>query len=171
VGPDAIIVNEYPLRLEHCDREKPGTFFGLSPAGGLGWGLGAALGVKLSAPDRLVVATLGDGAYMFDNPTACHWVSAVQKLPILVLVYNNQMYGAVRNSTAAMYQSGMSAGNGCTLLADLSPAPAFEKIVQASGGHGERVDDPLQLPAALARALHVVTHEKRQALLNIVCKY
>jgi len=170
VGPDAIIVNEYPLRLEHCERERHGTFFGLSPAGGLGWGLGAALGIKLLAPERLVVATLGDGAYMFDNPTACHWVSAVQNLPILVLVFNNQMYGAVRNSTTSMYPQGVAGGNN-NLLADLSPAPAFEKVVEASGGYGERVDAPGQLAAALARAVDAVTRQGRQALLNIVCRY
>src|SRR6185437_3070822 len=67
VGPDAIIFNEYPLRFDHCAREKPGTFFSLGPAGGLGWGFGAALGAKLANPDALVVATLGDGAYMFAN--------------------------------------------------------------------------------------------------------
>jgi len=171
IGADAIIVNEYPLRLEHCPRDRFGSFFGLSPSGGLGWGLGAALGIKLSAPDRLVVATLGDGAYMFDNPTACHWVSAVQNLPILIVVFNNQMYGAVRNSTISMYQNGASADNRFTLLADLSPSPAFEKIVEASGGYGERVDDPAKLPAALARALDAVTRENRQALLNVLCSY
>src|SRR4029077_15985499 len=68
VGEDAIIVNEYPLRADHCAREKPGTLFALGPAGGLGWGFGAALGIKLAAPDAFVVATLGDGAYMFANP-------------------------------------------------------------------------------------------------------
>jgi len=52
VGADAIIFNEYPLLLDHCAREKPGTFFGLSPAGGLGWGVGAALGAKLAAPEN-----------------------------------------------------------------------------------------------------------------------
>ena len=171
VGTRAIIINEYPLRLEHCKREEFGTLFGLSPAGGLGWGLGAAIGVKLGVPDRLVIATLGDGAYMFDNPTPCHWVSAVQKLPILVIIYNNQMYGAVRNSTLGMYKEGISALNGCTLLANLSPSPLFEKVVEASGGYGERVEDPKDLPAALARAIHAVEQEKRQALLNVVCQY
>ncbi|MDB5964706.1 MAG: hypothetical protein JWQ72_1206 [Polaromonas sp.] len=170
-GLDSVIVNEYPLRLEHCDREHAGSFLGQSPAGGLGWGLGAALGVKLASPDKLVVATLGDGAYVFDNPTACHWVSAARNLPVLVVIYNNQMYGAVRNSTLAMYRDGVSANNDCTLLADLSPSPAFEKIAEASGGYGERVEDPSALEAAMARALHAVVHEKRQALLNVICKY
>lgn len=108
---------------------------------------------------------------MFDNPTPCHWVSAVQKLPILVIIYNNQMYGAVRNSTLGMYKEGISALNGCTLLANLSPSPLFEKVVEASGGYGERVEDPKDLPAALARAIHAVEQEKRQALLNVVCQY
>jgi acetolactate synthase I/II/III large subunit len=86
-------------------------------------------------------------------------------------VFNNQMYGAVRNSTASMYQDGVSAGKGCTLLADLSPSPAFEKIVEASGGYGERVEHPADLPAALARAIDAVTREGRQALLNVLCRY
>jgi acetolactate synthase-1/2/3 large subunit len=171
VGEDAIIVNEYPLRAEHCLREKPGTYFGLSPAGGLGWGLGAALGMKLAAPDRLVVATLGDGAYMFANPTACHWVSAGHHLPVLTVVFNNQLYGAVRNSTLGMYADGVASKDGGRMLADLTPAPAYEKLVEASGGHGERVEDPAALPAALARAVQVVKTEKRQALLNVVCQY
>jgi acetolactate synthase-1/2/3 large subunit len=171
VGDEAILVNEYPLRQEHCDFERAGSFLGQSPAGGLGWGLGAALGVKLRQPGRLVAVTLGDGAYMFENPTACHWVSQVQKLPVLVVIFNNQMYGAVRNSTAAMYRDGASAANACTLLADLSPAPAFELIAQASGGYGERVEDPAELPAAIARALHEVQVVGRQALLNVICKY
>jgi len=171
VGGDAIIVNEYPLRQEYCPREVPGTYFGLSPAGGLGWGFGAALGAKLAAPDKLVVATLGDGAYMFANPTACHWTAAAHDLPILTIVFNNALYGAVRNSTLAMYRDGAAAKDAGRLLADLNPSPAFEMLVQAQGGHGERVEDPAALPEALARAVRVVTSERRQALLNVITPY
>src|SRR5438552_3562475 len=57
---DAIVVNEYPLRLEHFPQEQPGGYFALSPAGGLGWSLPAALGAKLDCPDRFVCAGLGD---------------------------------------------------------------------------------------------------------------
>jgi acetolactate synthase-1/2/3 large subunit len=39
---------------------------------------------------------------------------------------------------------------------------------QASGGYGERVDDPAEVPAAIKRALHAVQVEKRQALLNVI---
>jgi acetolactate synthase-1/2/3 large subunit len=89
---DAIVVNEYPLRQTHCPRTRHGSFYGQSTAGGLGWGFGAALGAKLAAPERLVVATLGDGAYVFNNPTACHWVAEAHGLPVLVIVFNNGMY-------------------------------------------------------------------------------
>ena len=68
IDDDTIVVNEYPLRLPHCPRETSTSFYGQSPAGGLGWGLGAAIGAKLAAKDKTVVVTLGDGAYMFGQP-------------------------------------------------------------------------------------------------------
>jgi len=168
---DTLIVNEYPLQLEHCPREKPGHYFGLSPAGGLGWGFGAALGAKLAAPEKQVVATLGDGAYMFANPTACHWTAAKYDLPILTVVFNNARYGAVRRATLSMYGEGTAAEADGNLMADLAPSPAFEKLVEASGGHGEHVERPSELPAAIERALRVVRDERRQALLNVICRY
>ncbi|MBO1076100.1 thiamine pyrophosphate-requiring protein [Roseomonas marmotae] len=171
VGEEAVIVNEYPLRQPYCPRRRWGSFYGQSTAGGLGWGFGAALGAKLALKDRLVVTTLGDGAYVFNNPAACHWVAQAHDLPVLAIVFNNRMYGAVRNSTLAMYRDGAAARDGGTLLADLSPAPDFEAYAQASGGYGEKVSDPRELPAALGRAIHAVTVERRQALLNVICDY
>ena len=50
------------------------------------------------------------------------------------------------------------------------PAPDYELICRASGGHAERVEDPAQLPDAIRRALRVVQDEHRQALLNVICK-
>ena len=168
---DAIVFNEYPLQLEHCVRDLPGSYFGLSPAGGLGWSTGAALGGKLAAGDRLVVATVGDGAYVFANPTACHWTAAKYGLPILTVIFNNQRYGAVRRATLAMYGQGAAAEEDGRLLSDLSPSPAYEKVIEASGGHGERVERPAELPAAIERAIRAVTREKRDALLNVICRY
>jgi acetolactate synthase I/II/III large subunit len=148
---------------------KPDTFYGLSAAGGLGWGFGAALGAKLAAPDKLVVATLGDGAYMFSNPMVGHWVSDVHKLPILTIVFNNSLYGAVRGATMSMFKDGVAGEDGGRFMADLSPSPAFEAAIKAQGGHGERVEKVSELAGALARARDVVVKEKRQALLNVIC--
>ncbi|HEX3710913.1 MAG TPA: thiamine pyrophosphate-requiring protein [Pseudolabrys sp.] len=171
VGEDAIIFNEYPLRPDHCAREKPATLFALGPAGGLGWGFGAALGAKLAAPDALVVATLGDGAYMFANPMVGHWVAAKNALPILTIVFNNSRYGAVRRATLSMFKDGAAGENDGRMLADLDPAPPYEAMAQAQGAHAERVEKPADLPAALARARDVVLNERRQALLNVITPY
>jgi acetolactate synthase-1/2/3 large subunit len=171
VGKDAIIINEYPLKPDHCAREKPGTFFALGPAGGLGWGLGAALGAKLAAPEEFVVATLGDGAYMFANPVVSHWVSAVYSLPILTVVFNNSRYGAVRRATLSMFKDGAAGENDGLTLADLDPSPPFEEMARAQGAHAERVDKPADLPDALARARSAVVNDRRQALLNVITPY
>src|SRR5580704_4075119 len=171
VGPDAIIFNEYPLLLDHCPREKPGTFFGLSPAGGLGWGVGAALGAKLAAPEKLVVATVGDGAYMFTNPTVCHWVADAFKLPVLTIVFNNSRYGAVRGATLSMFKDGVAGENDGRFMADLDPSPDFAAIARAQGAHGERVERPEDLARALSDAKHAVVNDGRPALLDVITPY
>jgi acetolactate synthase-1/2/3 large subunit len=171
VGDDAIIFNEYPLRPDHCAREKPGSFFALGPAGGLGWGFGAALGAKLAAPDAFVVATLGDGAYMFANPTVGHWVSATHNLPILTVVFNNSRYGAVRNATLSMFKDGAAGENDGRTFADLDASPAYEAMAMAQGAYAERVEKPAELPNALLRAREAVVSGRRQALLNVITPY
>jgi acetolactate synthase-1/2/3 large subunit len=106
---------------------------------------------------------------MFANPTACHWVADAHRLPILTIVFNNALWGAVRNATLTMYGQGAAAQERGRLLADLRPCPAYEKLIEAQGGFGERVEQPASLPAALARAVAAV-REGRQALLNVVCR-
>ena len=102
---------------------------------------------------------------MFANPTACHFIAQNQNLPLLTVIYNNALYGAVRRATLDMYEAGVAAENDGRLLAEL-PNPAFEKIVEAHGGHGERVDHPAALPAALQRAM-VAVRGGQQALVNV----
>jgi len=170
VGPEAVIFNEYSLRPDHCVREHPNTFFALGPAGGLGWGFGAALGAKLAAPDKLIVATLGDGAYLFGNPTVSHWVAGKHELPILTIIFNNSRYGAVRNATLSMFKDGAAGENDGRTFADLDPAPPYDVLAHAQGAYAERVEKPGDLPAALTRAREAVMNGK-QALLNVICPY
>ena len=171
LGQDAIIFNEYPLSLEHCSRETAGTYYALGPAGGLGWGLGAAIGAKLASPEKLVVATLGDGAYLFSNPTVCHWVQQKHEAPVLTIIFNNARYGAVRRATLSMFQHGAAGEDDGRFLADLDPSPPFDAIARAHGGWAVRVDKPEDLHGALCRARDAVMVERRQALLNVICPY
>jgi acetolactate synthase-1/2/3 large subunit len=170
-GPDALIFNEYQLRIDHCARTRSGTYFAISQAGGLGWSVGAALGAKLAAPDRFVVAAIGDGGFIFANPTACHWAAQAHDLPIVMVVFNNARYAAVRSATMSMFASGASGRENGLGLADLSPSPPFEKVAQAHGGFGARVEKPAELPGVLAAARDAVVKERRHALVNVVTPY
>src|SRR5262249_33766512 len=98
-----------------------------------------------------------------------HHASALHELPILIVVMNNSMWGAVDRSTRAMYPDGLAAKSSAPPFVQLDKLPAFERICEAAGGYGERVDDPAALPGALQRAISVVNNEKRQALLNVTC--
>jgi acetolactate synthase-1/2/3 large subunit len=164
---NTIVVNEYPAVLEELTIRGSGRYFGSASSGGLGWGLGASLGAKLASPDRTVICMLGDGSYMFGNPTAGHFVSEAMKLPVLFVIANNARWAAVHRSTLSVYPKGEAAAMKQPPFATLEPSPRFEHVVQASGGHGERVSDPKELLPALQRALQVVKEEKRQALVNV----
>lgn len=164
---DAIVFNEYPLRRDQIDFNQPGTFFDQCSAAGLGWGVGAALGAKLARPERQVIAVVGDGSYIFSNPTASHQVAQALNLPILIVIYNNARWDAVRMSTEWMYPDGAALTSNAVPLTSLDPAPAYELYAQASGGYGERVTDPNDLVPALRRALAEVA-AGRHALLNVI---
>jgi len=168
---ETILVNEYDLIPTQVDLEVPGSYFGSSSASALGWGVGAALGARLAAPDKTVIATVGDGSYLFSVPTACHFVSRAYNLPILVVVFNNQCWNAVRGATQKLHPEGWAVKNNHFPLTEISPSPAYEMICEANGGYGERVEDPKELIPALQRALRVVREEQRQALLNVICKH
>lgn len=169
-APDSIFVNEYPLVLSAVKTTQPGSFFGSSPAGGLGWGLPAALGAKLAAPQREVIATLGDGSYLFANPIVCQQIAAAEKIPILVVIFNNAAWGAVVRATRAMYPDGHATRANRMPLTSLEPVPDFATIAQACGCWGETVSDPASLPAAIERAFAEIRGNGRCAVLDIRCE-
>ncbi|MEE2722094.1 MAG: thiamine pyrophosphate-requiring protein [Pseudomonadota bacterium] len=168
---DDILVSESQLALANMSLRKPGTFFGTSPSGGLGWGLGAGLGVKLGQQDKRVFCVVGDGSYMFGNPTPAHFVSAAYDLPVLTVIMNNKMWGSVRKATLGLYPEGAASSANQAPLTYLDPAPEYHKIVEASDGYGEEVKQPEDLPAALERGLKAVDVDKRTAVINVNTTY
>ncbi|MBI4637192.1 MAG: thiamine pyrophosphate-requiring protein [Candidatus Rokubacteria bacterium] len=170
VDDATLVVNEYDLDTTQTRLTVPGSYFSQSPASGLGWGLGAALGARLAAPDKTVICCVGDGAYIFGAPTSAHFVSRAYGLPVLFVVFYNRAWNAVKRSVTSHAPEGWAARTGTMVMSELDPAPDYEVICRASGGYGERVEDPAELPAALARGLRAVRDEKRQALLNVICK-
>ncbi len=165
---DTIVLNEIGLDTSQFVLDQPGSFFTVSQAGVLGWGIGAALGAKLAAPDKTVVTCVGDGSYMFGVPSAAHWAARRYNLPVLIIVWNNAKWSAVESATRNVYPDGWAARTKSFPFSDLSPALDFEHDVRAGGGYGERVESPDQVAGALERALHAVRDEGRLALLNMV---
>jgi acetolactate synthase I/II/III large subunit len=169
-GEDAVVVNELGADPAALTLARRDGYFGHSLAGGLGWGLPAALGIQLADRERPVIATVGDGSYLFANPVACHQTAEALGLPVLTVVFNNGVWDAVQKSTRSVYPDGHAARANRMPLASLEPSPAYELVAQASRAHAERVEDPEALPAALERALAAVRTERRPALLNVLCR-
>jgi acetolactate synthase-1/2/3 large subunit len=167
-APEVLFVNEYPLVRGAMTLRHPASFFGSSPVGSLGWGLPAALGAKLAAPERLVVAALGDGSYVFANPVACHMASAAEDLPVLAVVFDNGGYGAVKRATQAMYPQGAAVASGRIPLSEFGVAPDHVRLVESCGGRGWRVESAAALDQALADAIATV-RAGTQALVSVRC--
>jgi acetolactate synthase-1/2/3 large subunit len=96
-----------------------------------------------------------------------HYASEAMRLPVLFVIANNARWAAVHRSTLSTYPKGFAAERQEPPFATLEPSPRFEHVVQASGGHGERVTEPKDLMPALEKALKIVKEEKRQAVLNV----
>ena len=167
---DDIVVTEISLDPTQTSFSRPGTFFSHPHSGVLGWAPGAALGAKLARPGRTVVCAIGDGSHVFGVPTATHFMSRACDLPVLFVIYNNGSWQRSREATFRYAPEGWAARAEAVPLCELEPSPRFDLICEACGGHGELVEDPADLPAALERALRVVKVEKRQALLNVIAK-
>jgi acetolactate synthase-1/2/3 large subunit len=164
-----IVVNEYSAQADYMQFDEPSTWFLNPPAAGLGWGLPAAIGVKLASPDRNVIAVLGDGAYIFANPAACHHAMAMHDLPVLTIIYNNARWEAVQGSARSMYGTDTATGKRkLAPLSSLDPIPDFEKYVEASGGVGMRVSERSELELTIRRGLQLVQAERTQVLINVI---
>jgi acetolactate synthase-1/2/3 large subunit len=145
-------------------RRLPNTAFNTNGAG-LGWSGAMALGAKLAAPQRQMVQIAGDGSFYFCNPSAVFAVSQQYRLPILSVVLDNSGWGAVKQSTLRVYPDGEAATVN-EFEAELAPKVEFGKIAEAFGAYAERVSDPADVPAAIARCAKEV-RGGRTALLHV----
>src|SRR5438034_499195 len=128
VDDQTIVVNEYDPDATPACFKRPGSYFAAPSSGGLGWGLGAALGAKLAAPDKTVICCVGDGAYIFGAPTAAHFVSRAYNLPALFVIFNNRTWNAVKRAVQSHAPAGAGVKSATMPLSDLEPAPDYELV-------------------------------------------
>ncbi len=150
--------------FEQIPRELPGTLMGLS-GGGLGFSAGTALGLKLAQVQSRVIHFVGDGSFYFSNPSSVYAVARQYNLPILTVLLDNGGWSAVKESTLRMYPHG-EAKNTNQFASDLGYGTDFAAIAEAAGAHGERLVDPSQTEAAIARCLAALD-AGQSALLHV----
>jgi benzoylformate decarboxylase len=141
---DVRLINESTANTsqfwEHLDLDRPRSMF-FPAAGGLGFGLPAAVGVALADPGRPVVAVLGDGAAQYG--VAGLWTAVQEHLPVTFVVLNNGTYGALRGFVS---QLGVTDAPGLDL-----PGLDVVRIAEGYGMPARRVSDGNDLAAELAK--------------------
>ncbi len=124
-------------RFEHFNTQLAPT------SGSMGYGAPAAVGAKRVMPDRQVVCFAGDGCFLMHGQ---EFATAVQYgLNIIVLIFDNGMYGTIRMHQEKHYPGRVSATN--------LQNPDFAAYAQAFGGFGERVEKNEEFGPAFERAV------------------
>ncbi|MCY1298557.1 Benzoylformate decarboxylase [compost metagenome] len=143
---DAIFVKESTSTVsafwQRVEMRQPGSYF-FPAAGGLGFGLPAAVGVQLAQPQRRVIGVIGDGSANY-GITAL-WTAAQYRLPVVFIILKNGTYGALRWFAGVL---------------DVPDAPGLDvpglDFCQLGRGYGVRsvqAADAVTLREELARAL------------------
>lgn len=123
---------------------KPRTLITSGGAGTMGYGLGAAIGTKVSHKDKVVVNIAGDGCFrmnMNEIATATRY-----NIPVIELIMNNHVLGMVRQWQTLFY--GKRYSN--TTLED---AVDYVKLAEAMGAKGYRITKPEEVEPVLKEAI------------------
>jgi acetolactate synthase I/II/III large subunit len=158
---DETITHSAMLR-QHLPMKMPQSFF--RGSGGLGQGIGTALGIKLAARERPVVLLVGDGSFLYNPIIQAFGASKRHELPITIVVFNNKNYAAMRQGHVHHYPDGASASENLHYGVTID-GPDYEQLGGHFGFHGKRVEKAGELPGALRGAL-AATKDGRTAILN-----
>jgi benzoylformate decarboxylase len=143
---EAIYVNESTSTTEFLWRrlpmQEPGSYY-FGAAGGLGFGMPAALGVQLAEPSRRVIAIVGDGSANY-SITALSTADRY-KIPVVFLILKNGAYGALRWFAEMLKIEDVPGLD--------VPGIDFVSIAKGYGVEGVSAATPEQLKQALTTAL------------------
>jgi benzoylformate decarboxylase len=161
---DVLIVNESPtskdILMANFQFGAGRSYFSNSSGGYLGWGLGAAIGAKLASPHRRVVACLGDGSSMFGIQGL--WTLAKYRVPLLMIVFNNRAYMAVKNQFRGSEERiRIAAEMGAEIV---GPDVNFARLAETFGIFGQRVEQPEAIEPALKKSME----QSGPALLDVL---
>jgi benzoylformate decarboxylase len=129
--------------------EDPRSLFGLR-GGGIGWGIPAAIGIKLALPDRPVVALVGDGSAMYTCQAL--WTAARYRVAVTFVILNNASYRILKQRLHAM--KGHAAQSDRYVAMDLDdPRVDYVGLARSLGVPAERLTQAAEIGPALTGAL------------------
>jgi acetolactate synthase-1/2/3 large subunit len=164
---DSIYVDETithsPMLRQHLPQTTPQSFF--RGSGGLGQGIGTALGIKLAARARPVVLLVGDGSFLYNPIVQALGASKRHELPITIVVLNNKKYEAMRKGHVHHYPDGASASKDLHYGVTID-GPDYEQFGSHFGFHGQRVEKLADLKGALQAAL-AANKGGKTSILNV----
>jgi len=120
----------------------PGHWLTCGRSGVVGWGIGGAMAARLVYPDRPVILLAGDGAFTFN--VADLECAARQSLPFVAVVADDQGWGITRIGHLEKF--------GEAIASSLGPI-AIDRLAEALGARGVRVEHPDEIQPAIAGAL------------------
>ncbi|CAG7950019.1 unnamed protein product [Penicillium olsonii] len=143
--------------IHHLNLTEPGSLVA-SGAGGLGWGGGATLGVKLGKPGSFVCGIVGDGVYLFSQMESVYWIARRYDIPFLMIVLNNGGWNAPKVSALLVHKDGLaSKSNRRDLNISFDPSPDYPGIATAAGkAWGATVTAQAELDSTINEATAVV---------------
>jgi benzoylformate decarboxylase len=150
---DAVVIDEAISSgrgmRELIKSDDPQSFFGLR-GGGIGWGLPAAIGVKLALPDRPVVALIGDGSAMYTFQAL--WTAARERIGVVFVILNNTSYRILKQRVHAL--RGHAAQTDVYVGMELDNPPIdFVALARALGIAAERARTVAETTDLIAKAL------------------
>ncbi|MGN6127537.1 MAG: acetolactate synthase large subunit, partial [Humibacter sp.] len=130
--------------------ERPNAFVNSGGAGTMGFAVPAAMGAKVSEPDRAVWAIDGDGCFQMTNQELA--TCTINDIPIKVAIINNSSLGMVRQWQTLFYE-GRHSFTDLNTGHETAMIPDFVKLADAYGALGIRVTKPEEIDAAIKLAL------------------
>ena len=118
--------------------------------GSIGYGAPAAIGAALAAPDRPVIALIGDGSAMYTLQAL--WTQARESLHVITLIIANQAYRILELEAARMGIQTLGPAMARSLRVE-GPTLDFVKLAEGMGVPARQVNDAAQLRDALAHGL------------------
>jgi acetolactate synthase-1/2/3 large subunit len=144
---------------------RPGSYVA-NPGSSGGWSPGAALGAKLAAPERDVIAITGDGFSQFGTPAPALWAAAHHGAPFLVVIYTNRSYSTGTTRLTGSYGKESFAAKSNFEGGYFDPPIDFAREAEAAGAYGETVRDPAEIMPALRRGL-AQTRDGKPAVISV----